>query len=112
MVRITTLSIAALLFSASVPVGASEDSRYYQLLNRLSKVESDVVDLRRLRARVSQLEVIDTQHERTMEEQSRRIATLEQKNEDLEAIVSSLCKQVESEHQERSCGSVDETQTR
>ena len=106
MVRIIALSIVALsiagsLFSASVPVDASEDSRYYQLLNRLGKVESDVVDLRRLRVRVSQLEVIDNQHERTMEEQALRIATLEQKNEDLEAVVSSICKQ-------RSCGSVNE----
>ena len=77
MVRLIVFCIVGLCFSVSVPVDASEDSRYYMLLNRLRKIDSDIVELKRLRVRVSQLEVINTQHERTMDEESLRMGKLE-----------------------------------
>ena len=105
MIRLITLWVVGLLCSACVSVDVvADDSRHYMLTNRLNKIESDLVELKRLRARVSQLEVVKTQHERRMQDEFLRMGELEERNESLEAFVNTICKQLENEQSKIVCG--------
>jgi uncharacterized protein YdcH (DUF465 family) len=70
-----------------------QDSRNYSLINRLNKVDSDLAELKRLRQRVSQLEVLNTQQKRRIQDESRRVDQLSQKNRSLVAFVNGICEQ-------------------
>jgi len=104
MIRILVICTAVIVFSAPA---TAEDARYYSLVNRLSKLESEVVDLERLKQRVSQLEVMNTQHKRRLQDQSLRIDQLSEQNKSLLDFVNKICQKGDGLAYQRACEAVD-----
>ena len=103
-------TIALLVFITLVTVPAmGQDSRYYSLINRLNKVDSDLAELKRLKQRVSQLEVANTQQKRRIQNESRRVDQLSQRNKSLMAFVNSICKQQINPPHKDACAKVHTT---
>ena len=89
---IRNITILVLITLVTVPA-LGQDSHYYSLMNRLNKVDSDLAELQRLRQRVSQLEVMNTQHKRRIQDESRRVDQLSKSNRSLMAFVNGICLQ-------------------
>jgi hypothetical protein len=99
MIRIIICCVVVIaVFSETV---TAEDSRYYSLVNRLNKVEAGLVELKRLKRQVSQLEIMHTQQKRRIQDESWRMDSVSEQNKSLLTFVNSICESERSQQQYR-----------
>ena len=103
MEKILLISFITIFLSAPI---FAQDSRYYQLVNRLNRVESEILDLKRIKSRVTQFESITARQREEIREESVRIDELVERNRFLEALLKKLCDQPPDQHHTEACRGV------